>query len=297
MEIAKRFKSRNLTILKTIGKGTYGNVYLCENKITADLCIVKDIELNLRIQDHVQDIANEAKILSSMNHPNIIRFYDCYYTDNYVMINMEYATNGNLAEYMYQRYPKLIKQEEILFYFCQVLLGVNYIHNMNIIHRDLKAENILLMGKYGVLVKIGDFGISKMLASAKKTSTVIGTPYYLAPELCEGKPYDTKSDVWALGCLLYEMCTHKRAFESETLVGLVKAITSGSVHPIDLSIYDRGVQDLIDSMLSILPDKRPTIKELMGRLTILPIIYSVFLDAGDDEMLYKKASKDFINKN
>ncbi|XP_059062184.1 serine/threonine-protein kinase Nek8-like [Achroia grisella] len=294
MDTKKRFIARNLTILKTIGKGTYGNVYLCENQITTHLCIVKDIELNLRIQDHMQDIANEAKILSSLNHPNIIRFYDCYYTDNHVMINMEYASNGNLAEYMYQRYPKLIKEEEILFYFSQILLGVNYIHNLNIIHRDLKAENILLMGKYGVLVKIGDFGISKMLVSAKKTSTVIGTPYYLAPELCEGKPYDTKSDVWALGCLLYEMCTHKRAFESETLVGLVKAITTGSVHPIDLSVYTRGMQDLIDTMLSILPDKRPKIKDLMGRRTILPIIYSVFLDAGDDELLFKKASKDFL---
>lgn len=104
---------------------------------------------------------------------------------------MEYATSGNLAEYMYQRYPKLIKQQvrlrniyklsplmirvllnfvlqEILFYFSQVLLGVNYIHNLNIIHRDLKAENILLTGKNGLLVKIGDFGISKMLARYNK---------------------------------------------------------------------------------------------------------------------------------
>lgn len=206
---------------------------------------------------------------------------------------MEYATCGNLAEFMYLRCPQVIKQEEILFYFCQILLGVSYIHNLDIIHRDLKAENILLTGKYGIIVKIGDFGISKMLASAKKTSTVIGTPYYLAPELCEGQPYDTKSDIWALGCLLYEMCTHKRAFESETLVGLVKAITSGSVHPIDLFLYDRGMQDLIDSMLSILPNKRPTIKEVMGKEIILPVIYTVYLDAGDDDLLILKA-KEFM---
>ncbi|GBP26254.1 hypothetical protein EVAR_16107_1 [Eumeta japonica] len=107
-----------------------------------------------------------------------------------------------------------------------------------------------------------------MLASAKKTSTIIGTPYYLAPELCDGKPYDTKSDVWALGCLLYEMCTHKRAFEAETLVGLIKVITGGSVHPINLSLYERGIQDLIDSMLSILPEKRPTIKQVLITLLL-----------------------------
>ncbi|VVC92843.1 unnamed protein product [Leptidea sinapis] len=204
-----------------------GNVYLCEkrNKI---LTIVKDIELNIRIPAHDQ---------------------------------------------------------EILLYYSQVLLGVNYIHSLDIIHRDIKAENILLTGKNGVIVKIGDFGISKMLASVKKTSTVIGTPYYLAPELCEGEPYDTKSDVWALGCLLYEMCTHKRAFDAETLVGLVKAITSGSVHPIDLNVYDRGIQDVIDSMLSVLPAKRPSIKQLMGRNILLFMSYTVFLNAGDEDFM------------
>ncbi|KAI5644069.1 protein kinase domain-containing protein [Phthorimaea operculella] len=297
MDVKERFRNNNLNILKSIGKGTYGDVYLCENIKTSQLTIVKNIELNLKIQDHVTDIENEVKILSSMNHSNIIKFYDHFYTDDHVLISMEYATSGNLAEYMYVKYPKLIKQQEILFYFCQILLGVDYMHSKNIIHRDLKAENILLTGEHGLTVKIGDFGISKMLASAKNTSTVIGTPYYLAPELCEGKPYDMKSDVWALGCLLYEMCTHTRAFEAETLVGLVKAITSGSVHPIDLTVYDRGLQDLIDAMLIILPDKRPTIKDLMGRMVILPIVYTVFLDAGNDELLLVKANELFRNKN
>ncbi|KAG7299382.1 hypothetical protein JYU34_016328 [Plutella xylostella] len=286
MDIVNALTKVNLNVVKTIGKGTYGNVYLCK-KSNNLLTIVKDIQLNIKIQDHVQDTANEVKILSSMHHPNIIQFYECHYFDSHVMISMEYATNGNLAEYMYDRCPKLLKQKEILFFLAQILLGVNYIHSLNVIHRDLKAENILLTGKYGLIVKIGDFGISKMLASAKKTSTVIGTPYYLAPELCDGQPYDSKSDIWALGCLLYEMCTHKRAFESETLVGLVKAITSGSVHPIDLSVYDRGIQDLIDSMLSIVPEKRPNIRELMGRNILLPVVYTVFLDAGNDELLYE----------
>ncbi|CAH2075219.1 unnamed protein product, partial [Iphiclides podalirius] len=229
MDVKERFNLYKLRIIRTIGKGTYGNVYLCEKRDTKkSFTIVKDIELNMKIQNHNQEIANEVKILSTMNHPNIIKFFDCYYQERNIMICMEYATRGNLAEYI-----------------------------------------------------------------AKKTSTVIGTPYYLAPELCEGKPYDTKSDVWALGCLLYEMCTHKRAFDSETLVGLVKVITSGSVHPIDMTVYDRGLQDLIDSMLSIVPEKRPVIKELMGRAILLPTIYTVYLDAGNDELLYLKASKIF----
>ncbi|XP_022126242.2 serine/threonine-protein kinase Nek8-like [Pieris rapae] len=293
MDINKRFKRFHLKVLKTIGQGTYGSVFLCERRKDKSLTIVKDIELNVKMQAHHKDCTNEVKILATMNHPNIIQFYNCHYTDSHVLICMEYATSGNLAEFMYQKCPRLIKQEEILFYYCQVLLGVNYIHGLDIIHRDLKAENILLSGKNGVLVKIGDFGISKMLASAKKTSTVIGTPYYLAPELCEGKPYDTKSDIWALGCLLYEMCTHKRAFDAESLMGLVKVITSGSVTPIDLSVYERGVQDLIDAMLSVLPDKRPTIKEILSKKVLLSMIYTVYLDAGDDKFLNTKI-KEFV---
>lgn len=83
----------------------------------------------------------------------------------------------------------------------------------------------------------------------------------------------------------------------QSLVGLVKAITSGSVHPIDLTVYDRGIQDLIDSMLSILPDKRPTIKDLMGRMILLPTVYTLYLDAGNDELLLLKANEFLINRD
>lgn len=86
----------------------------------------------------------------------------------------------------------------------------------------------------------------------------------------------------------------KKYIEFQTLVGLVKAITSGNVHPINMTVYDRGLQDLIDSMLSILPDKRPSIKELMSRMIILPTVYTVFLDAGDDELLMSKAQEFLI---
>ncbi|KOB58103.1 NIMA-related kinase 8 [Operophtera brumata] len=251
MDLGKRFEKFNLSVLKTVGKGTYGNVFLCEIRVNNQLTIVKDIELCIKVKNHKLDIANEVKILSAIKHPNVIRFYDCYYTDNHVMISMEYATSGNLAEYMYQRCPKLIKQQEILFFFSQVLLGVNYIHNLDIIHRDLKAENILLT-------------VQKRLVPLLELRTI-----------------------WHRNYVKENLTIVKAMF------GRWDAITSGSVHPIELGTYSRGMQDLIDSMLSILADKRPTIRDLMGRNILLPTIYTVFLDAGNDELLYLKANNEF----
>ena len=97
--------------------------------------------------------------------------------------------------------------------FVQLLLSLQHVHSKQILHRDLKTQNILL-NKDRDVVKIGDFGISKVLSSKSKAFTVVGTPCYISPELCEGKPYNQKSDIWAVGCVLYELLSLKRAFEA-----------------------------------------------------------------------------------
>ncbi len=97
--------------------------------------------------------------------------------------------------------------------FVQLLLSLQHVHSKQILHRDLKTQNILL-NKDRDVVKIGDFGISKVLSSESKAFTVVGTPCYISPELCEGKPYNQKSDIWAVGCVLYELLSLKRAFEA-----------------------------------------------------------------------------------
>ncbi|XP_037799318.1 serine/threonine-protein kinase Nek8-like [Penaeus monodon] len=107
-----------------------------------------------------------------------------------------------------------LPEEDVLNLFCQLVLGMLHIHESKILHRDIKSNNILLDRSHRV-VKIGDFGISKILSSKSKAHTVVGTPCYLSPELCQEKPYNQKSDIWALGCVLYEMLTLKRAFEAE----------------------------------------------------------------------------------
>ena len=117
----------------------------------------------------------------------------------------------------------------------QICLALEYVHDQGVIHRDIKTQNIFLTGNN--TVKLGDFGVSKLLGTAiSNAMTVVGTPYYMSPEVCKSEPYSAKSDVWALGCILYELCTLKKAFEADNLLGLVYKIVMDPVKPLDTSL-------------------------------------------------------------
>lgn len=114
-------------------------------------------------------------------------------------------------------------EDEIFNWFVQICLALEYVHGRKVLHRDLKCSNIFLTGNN--TVKLGDFGISKVLENTNQAAmTVVGTPYYMSPEVCQNHPYTFKSDVWALGCILYELCTLKHAFAADNLLGLVYKI-------------------------------------------------------------------------
>ena len=120
---------------------------------------------------------------------------------------------------------KYLPEETVAHLFAQIVVALDYVHSRSILHRDLKSQNIFLTSSVDH-VKIGDFGISKILSSRSKAHSLVGTPCYISPELCEGKPYGPKSDVWSLGCLLYEMAALKRAFEAPNLPSLVLKVNT-----------------------------------------------------------------------
>lgn len=177
---------------------------------------------------------NEVKVLGMLRHPNIIEYHDSFLEEKAMMIVMEYAAGGSLHDLLQLRANEgiyLDEEEEIAFLFSQIILPMHHMHSRKILHRDLKAHNIFLSRSKN-LVKIGDFGISKILNSKSKASTVVGTPNYLSPELCQGLAYNQKSDIWSLGCILYEMCCLKPAFHAPTLPSLILKIMKGSYSPI-----------------------------------------------------------------
>ncbi|KAM5306042.1 serine/threonine-protein kinase Nek8 isoform 4-T4 [Glossophaga mutica] len=217
--------------IRVVGRGAFGIVHLCLRKADQKLVIIKQIPVEQMTKEERQAAQNECQVLKLLNHPNVIEYYENFLEDKALMIAMEYAPGGTLAEFIQKRCNSLLEEETIMHFFVQILLALHHVHTHLILHRDLKTQNILL-DKHRMVVKIGDFGISKILSSKSKAYTVVGTPCYISPELCEGKPYNQKSDIWALGCVLYELASLKRAFEAANLPALVLKIMSGTFAPI-----------------------------------------------------------------
>lgn len=157
-----------------------------------------------------------------------------------------------------------------------MVISIQAIHSLNVLHRDLKTQNIML-DRTQKTVKIGDFGISKVLSSKSKASTVVGTPCYISPELCEGKPYNEKSDIWALGCVLYEMVTLRRAFDAPNLPALVLKIMRATFEAVPDS-YSEDLRKLILSTLHLDPNMRPGLGEILA----LPICQNALMELHTD---------------
>ena len=170
----------------------------------------------------------------------------------------------------YQAMPvDLIPEARIMTWFVQMTLALNYMHQRHILHRDLKSSNVFLKSSESreddYDVRIGDFGISRVLeGTIDVAATVVGTPYYMSPEVCKAEPYGYKSDIWALGCVLYEMCMLKHAFEGKSLLGLVYKIVSETYEPIP-SQYSADLRTLLDDILEKSSSKRPSGQELISR--------------------------------
>ena len=200
-------------IIKRIGSGSYGKVYSAKNK--HDMCAIKRIRTSLQTIKDKEALINEIKIIKFSNCPYIINFVDCKFNGYNLDLITNLAALGDFYKIIKKRL-KPFEEQQLLCYFIQTTLGVKYLHDNNIIHRDIKSANIFL--DYGDRVYIGDFGISKILNKNQSlASTQIGTPYYMSPELINSKAYSTDVDIWALGCFLFELITFYPPFLANTM--------------------------------------------------------------------------------
>lgn len=162
---------------------------------------------------------------------------------------------------------KYFPEEQILDWTTQIALAIKHCHEKKILHRDIKTQNVFLTSNS--LVKLGDFGIAKVLShTLDKANTVVGTPYYLSPEIIQNKPYSYESDIWSLGIVLYEMCALKPPFDATNLSALALKIIKG-VFPQIPSHYSKQLKLLVDQLLDINPIKRPSIQKVLSKYQIL----------------------------
>nr|XP_030701092.1 serine/threonine-protein kinase Nek1 isoform X5 [Globicephala melas] len=176
---------------------------------------------------------------------------------------MDYCEGGDLFKRINAQKGILFQEDQILDWFVQICLALKHVHDRKILHRDIKSQNIFLT-KDGT-IQLGDFGIARVLNSTVElVRTCIGTPYYLSPEICENKPYNNKSDIWALGCVLYEMCTLKHAFEAGNMKNLVLKIISGSFPPVSLH-YSYDLRSLLSQLFKRNPRDRPSVNSILEK--------------------------------
>lgn len=245
--------------IKKIGEGSFGSIYLVKYKKTKDIYVLKKINtLGMSAEDK-EDARMEFLIHKTLRSPYIVKYQTHFYDKNCMWILLEYMDGGDLGQYVEKQKGRLIDEKTVWEFFIQICLGIQYLHTRRILHRDLKTTNLFL-NKDGKL-KIGDLGVAKELKT-NHTSTIVGTPYYLSPELCEEKPYNNKSDIWSLGCILYELCTLNHPFDSKTMGGLYLKIIKGQYKPI-APMYSKDLADIIDACLQKDGRDRPSIQTIL----------------------------------
>ena len=246
---------------QVVGEGSFGKAFLCCDTQTHMDVIVKEINISEQPPNVRESSLNEAKILSKLKHPSIVGFVESFIENKKLYIVMEYAEGGDLWKYIQNRNGKLIPEKQIIIWIKQLCSALNYIHSKNILHRDLKSRNIFLDVKNNA--KLGDFGIAKVLEhTGDFAKTMVGSPFYLSPEICNGVPYDEKTDIWSLGCVFYEMCTLTPAFNGNNMGNVVMKILMQKQQPIPRT-YSKELSKLIDSMLQKEPSDRPNLSEIL----------------------------------
>ena len=258
---------KDYEIKKKLGIGTYGTVYLVSKKSNNSidnnndkLYVIKQIPLFGLTPSEIKEVKLEASILSQIKSTFVVKFYDSFEEDNNLNIVMEYCEGGDLDKIICNKKKFPLDEDFIWKIFIQITLGLTSIHNLKILHRDLKTSNIFLTKDLNV--KIGDLGVAKKLSKGSFAKTIIGTPYYLSPEICEEKPYNEKSDIWALGCILYELCTFNHPFNAKSQGALILKILNNNPAPIKKS-YDENLQKLIILILEKNLYKRPSCKTIL----------------------------------
>ena len=247
---------RHYEKLRTIGSGAFGTIWLARSVKSNKKYIIKEIRASIMDSAARAQSLNEVRILRDLAHPYIVRYRTAFVHDGTLSICMEYAAGGDMHALIRKQKGAYIDESTVLRWFTQLTLAVDYIHSYRILHRDIKTSNIFLTTDLST-IKLGDFGIAKVLeATNAHADTMIGTPYYLSPEICEGQAYNAKSDIWALGCCLYEMCSLAYPFNSTTMRGLIAQIITAKVQPLP-SQYQPQLTDLVRSLLAPNPAMRP----------------------------------------
>ncbi|KAI1898697.1 hypothetical protein AGOR_G00075040 [Albula goreensis] len=248
----------NYRLLKTIGKGNFAKVKLARHVLTGKEVAVKIIDKTQLNSSSLQKLFREVRIMKLLNHPNIVKLFEVIETEKTLYLVMEYASGGEVFDYLVAH--GRMKEKEARAKFRQIVSAVQYCHQKCIVHRDLKAENLLLDADMNI--KIADFGFSNEFTLGNKLDTFCGSPPYAAPELFQGKKYDgPEVDVWSLGVILYTLVSGSLPFDGQNLKELRERVLRGKYRiPFYMST---DCENLLKKFLILNPSKRGSLEQIM----------------------------------
>ncbi|XP_058843929.1 MAP/microtubule affinity-regulating kinase 3 isoform X14 [Acipenser ruthenus] len=248
----------NYRLLKTIGKGNFAKVKLARHILTGREVAIKIIDKTQLNPTSLQKLFREVRIMKILNHPNIVKLFEVIETDKTLYLIMEYASGGEVFDYLVAH--GRMKEKEARSKFRQIVSAVQYCHQKHIVHRDLKAENLLLDADMNI--KIADFGFSNEFTLGNKLDTFCGSPPYAAPELFQGKKYEgPEVDVWSLGVILYTLVSGSLPFDGQNLKELRERVLRGKYRiPFYMST---DCENLLKRFLVLNPIKRGTLEQIM----------------------------------
>ena len=254
----------DFTIERVIGKGSFGSVFLVKRKFDQKLYALKSVFLDKLNKKEQENSVNEVRLLASVSHPNVISYKESFFDEknNSLNIIMEYADDGDLQTEINKKKKnsETFDEKIIWLYSIQMIEGLKALHDKKIMHRDLKSANIFL-SKNKLQCKLGDMNVSKVIKE-KVLMTQTGTPYYASPEVWRDEPYSYKSDLWSIGCVIYEMCNLEPPFNGKDLDELFENVCSGKLKRINIC-YSEDLWEMILMLLQNDVERRVNCDEFL----------------------------------
>ncbi|KAL4220699.1 hypothetical protein ACF0H5_021095 [Mactra antiquata] len=250
------------TNLFELGAGAFGKALVVKDKVTNKKHVSKVIQIKGLSSKALDRCITEVTVLSACSHVNIVRYIQAFVNAGSLHIIMEYASGGDLLQKIEKQNGVWFTNDTILDWFLQVLLALEYIHKQNILHRDLKPQNIFLT--YNDIIKLGDFGIARILNDCEDlAATRIGTPFYISPEICQRKPYPFLYYIHIhAGCFLYQLCMLHVPFHASNFDELTKIIVKAQYSPLP-RYFNSLISHMISSLLVLNPKDRLSAKDLL----------------------------------
>ena len=258
----------NFDIIEKLGEGSYSTVYKVKRKLDNQIYALKKVKLLNLNEREKKNSLNEVRILASIKSKYVISYKEAFFDekDSTLGMVMEYADNGDLHQKIleHKKSMKYFDEIEIWKIFIQIVKGLKALHDLQILHRDLKSANVFLF-KNGS-AKLGDLNVSKV-AKRGLGYTQTGTPYYASPEIWKDLPYDNKSDIWSLGCVLYEMITLHTPFRAKNMDALYKKVLGGDIGKLPEQFSD-DLNQIVQLLLKVNSNKRPNCNDILNNALV-----------------------------